>query len=201
MSRLPIPFANPATYSGHSGVDYAQPRGTIFRASGPGTVALLGHNARGGYYIWVQYDNGSLVGYHHMDSHSGCPSVHTRVSEGTALGRVGNSGYSTGPHLHSEVAGDTSTSGYWRHFDPARIVGQSGGGTSPLTMEDEMKHYLLDDDGNGVACWVLLSPRTSRFLTTYDQGQANSWAEAWGSATKIKRQSFLNARDAVQKLG
>lgn len=130
---LPIPFDNPATYDGHSGVDYPQPRGAVIRASGPGTVTTLSRNARGGFYIWVQYDEGPLVGYHHMDSHAGCPPRWSRVREGTQLGYVGNSGYSTGPHLHSEVSGHASTAGYWRFFDPRRVVGHGGGNITPAT--------------------------------------------------------------------
>jgi peptidoglycan hydrolase-like protein with peptidoglycan-binding domain len=133
MARLPIPFSNPRTYAGHSGVDYAQPRGTIFRASGPGRVTTRSRNDRGGFYVWVQYDNGPLVGYHHMDSHNGTPFVGARVAEGTQLGFVGNTGNSTGPHLHSEVAGHATTAGYWQFFDPGRVVGggsTAGGSTS-----------------------------------------------------------------------
>lgn len=122
--KLPIPFDNPTTYPGHSGVDFGQPRGTVFRASGPGVVTTLGQNARGGFYIWVRYDNGFEVGYHHMDSHEGCPAKGTRVAEGTPLGLVGNSGNSTGPHLHSEVAGRATTDGYWSVFDRNRVVGK-----------------------------------------------------------------------------
>lgn len=133
--RLPIPFANPATYDGHSGVDYPQPRGAVIRASGPGTVTTLSRNDRGGFYIWVQYDEGPLVGYHHMDSHAGCPPRWSRVVEGSQLGYVGNSGFSTGPHLHSEVSGHASTSGYWRFFDPTRVVGD---GTPAQSEEDDM---------------------------------------------------------------
>ena len=121
--KLPIPLGNPTTYAGHSGVDFGQRRGTIFRASGNGTVKTLGRNARGGFYIWVHYDHGPLVGYHHMDSHEGCPPVNSRVSEGSQLGYVGNTGNSKGPHLHSEVSGYATTDGYWRFFDKSRVVG------------------------------------------------------------------------------
>lgn len=134
MAKLPIPFSNPKTYAGHSGVDYGQPRGTAIPASGPGRVQTLSKNAAGGYFIWVKYDNGPLVGYHHMDSHRGCPPVGTRVSEGTRLGYVGSTGNSTGPHLHSEVSGHRTTAGYWQFFDRNRIVGSkpAGGGGTPI---------------------------------------------------------------------
>lgn len=132
---LPMPFNNPTTYEGHSGIDFGQRRGTPFLASGPGTVSWLGSNSRGGNFIWVSYDGYPRVGYHHMDSHDGCPAPGTRVQEGTRLGYVGNSGNSTGPHLHSEVEGYASTSGYWRFFDRNRVVGSApaGGGKIPTT--------------------------------------------------------------------
>lgn len=150
MTKLPIPFGNPRTYAGHSGVDYPQARGTIFRASGKGTVTLLGANERGGNYIWVKYDAAdSPVGYHHMDSHRGCPPVGARVQEGTMLGYVGSLGkYSTGPHLHSEVSGHATTAGYWLYFDPSRVVGSgipSGGGTEPPTPTPTPYHERQDD--------------------------------------------------------
>lgn len=139
MRRLPIPFDNPATYPGHSGVDFGQPRGTVFRASGPGVVTWLGSNARGGNFIWVRYDIGVGVGYHHMDSHEGCPPEGMSIVEGTPLGYVGNSGHSTGPHLHSEVEGHATTDGYWQFFDPTRVVasGSAAGGSEGNDMNAE----------------------------------------------------------------
>lgn len=135
MAKLPIPFNNPATYPGHSGVDYGQPRGKPFAASGPGVVRTRSQNDAGGFYIWVQYDAGPLVGYHHMDSHNGCPAVGARVQEGTRLGYVGSLGRrSTGPHLHSECACHRTTAGYWTHFDSTRVIGtgSTAGGSTPL---------------------------------------------------------------------
>lgn len=118
-----MPFGNPDTYPGHSGVDFGQSRGTVFRASGPGVVTDRWWNSRGGGWISVRYDAGCEVGYCHMDSHAGCPPVGTRVVEGTALGLVGNSGNSTGPHLHAEVFGYATTAGFWQWFTPNRVVG------------------------------------------------------------------------------
>lgn len=127
MTKLPIPFGNPMTYAGHSGVDFPQPAGTPFRASGSGVVTWLGSNSRGGYFIWVKYDAiGPKVGYHHMPSHAACPREGARFSVGDQLGVVGNTGNSTGPHLHSEVEGYATTAGYWQFFDRNRVVGSSG---------------------------------------------------------------------------
>lgn len=150
MNKLPMPFGNPATYVGHSGIDYPQNRGTPFRASGDGTVTLRRTTTNGGNMIWVEYDafpttNG--VGYAHMDNWNQCPPVGARVKEGDILGLVGSSGRSTGPHLHSEVAGYATTDGYWKFFDKNRVVGQgsSSGGTTPPT-KPKLKEKLDMDE-------------------------------------------------------
>ncbi|MDL9978854.1 M23 family metallopeptidase [Microbacterium sp. ASV49] len=143
--KLPIPFDDPATYPGHSGVDFAQPRGTRFRASGDGAVTLRRTTPAGGNMIWVEYDalpTGAGVGYAHMDSWTDCPTVGTRVTEGTVLGRVGSSGHSTGPHLHVEVAGHATTAGFWEFFDPIRVISPlpttAASSPHPITEEPDM---------------------------------------------------------------
>lgn len=121
---LPIPFGNPYTYTGHSGVDFPQMRGTPFRASGPGIVSSIDYSPRAGHTVWVRYDNGPNVGYCHMDYRTSNVRVRQRVSEGTILGLVGSLGLaSTGPHLHVEVAGHATTAGFWKFFDRNRVVG------------------------------------------------------------------------------
>lgn len=147
---LPIPFGNPHTYTHrpHSGVDFPQPRGTIFRASGPGRVASKGHGLRSGYTVWVQYDNGVRVGYVHMDAPTTLVNVGDRVVEGTPLGRIGSKGLnSTGPHLHAEVSGHATTAGFWKFFDRNRVVGSStSGGTPTVTPEPPPASPEEDDD-------------------------------------------------------
>ena len=122
---LPIPFGNPYTYAGHSGVDFPQMRGTPFRASGPGAVSSIDYSPRAGHTVWVRYDNGPNVGYCHMDYRTSNVRVGQRVEEGAVLGLVGSLGLaSTGPHLHVEVAGHETTAGFWKFFDRNRVVGQ-----------------------------------------------------------------------------
>lgn len=219
MSKLPVPFGNPATYKGHSGVDFPQARGVVFRASGPGRVVSRGRNDRGGFFVWVQYDGGPLVGYHHMDSHAGVPALGSRVAEGTPLGFVGSLGqFSTGPHLHSEVSGHATTDGYWRFFDPSRVVGQgqaAGGGSAPLPSptltilkedDDMIPIYITDDcDGNGRPGWALFNTRTGNWVPQVNDGSAkaqeiaNSWGRVLGrNATKCTRQDALNVAAGIR---
>lgn len=184
---LPIPFSNPATYAGHSGVDYGGHAGEPFPASAPGYVVTLGRNERGGYYIWVQYDNGPLVGYHHMNSHVGCPAAGTRFSYGQRLGYVGWSGHvvppgRAGAHLHSEVSGYATTDGYWKFFDRNKVVGSgsgagSGGSTpapkpTPNDEEDDMINVQMNNNKYGVA---------KQFITHYnDTRQSTVAAQRYG---------------------
>lgn len=199
MTKLPIPFGNPYTYRGHSGVDYPQPAGTPFRASAPGVVTWLGHNAAGGYFIWVKYDGvGPKVGYHHMPSHAGCPREGARFKAGDRLGYVGNTGRSTGPHLHSEVEGHRTTDGYWKFFDRDRVVGSSSGGntgggsnntnhdktpTIPAGEEDEddMKVKFGHRTGEHSDEWMIVHPQfEGGYLVTTSEKTAIAWARLYG---------------------
>lgn len=149
MTKLAMPFDNPATYPGHSGVDFAGHAGEPFPASAPGVVTWLGRNTRGGYFIWVRYDDGPAVGYHHMNSHAGCPRVGERFVAGQRLGYVGWSGHvvpagRAGAHLHSEVEGHATTDGYWKFFDRTRVVG-SGSAAGGIDGGDEEFMSKIDD--------------------------------------------------------
>lgn len=178
---LPIPFGNPQTYAGHSGVDYPVGRGTIFRASGNGYVRGVAYSERGGYYMYVKYDGYPAVGYHHMDAPSPYVTKGSKVSEGSPLGLVGSKGKkSSGPHLHSEVEGYASTSGYWRFFDRNRVVGSApaGGGTkakpkppepAPIILEDEM--IRIQGTTRGIA---LIGPGYYRHLANAEEVEASS---------------------------
>ena len=158
MSLLPIPFSNPYTYAGHSGVDFPQPKGTPFRASGPGYVSSIDYSIQASHTVWVQYDNGPNVGYCHMDFRTTDVAMWGRVYGGTILGRVGKLGKrSTGYHLHVEIAGHATTAGFWKFFDPNRVVsqGSTAGGETPMPTPAPIKlpeggnMFLIYDAGQG----------------------------------------------------
>lgn len=194
MAKLPIPFSNPRTYAGHSGVDFGQARGTPIPASGPGKVSHWGYSTRGGYYLWVRYDSGPLVSYHHMDSHRGCPRAGSRVVEGTRLGYVGSKGQnSTGPHLHSEVAGYATTTGYWKFFDPNRVVGArpAGDDTTPISPDKKPERRntmttLFQHEGKTLFALAGDSPGTeANWQETTGQAHANELARSHGNAVVL----------------
>ncbi len=86
----------------HRGLDYAGPRGSAVLAAQRGRVALVGREAQGflihGNTVGIDHGQGVLTIYLHLDQ--------IRVQEGQmveagqVIGTVGNTGASTGPHLH-----------------------------------------------------------------------------------------------------
>lgn len=85
----------------HTGVDFAGPWGSPVLATAPGVVVWAG--ARGGYGNMVELDHGN--GFHTRYGHLASIAVRTGslVEQGSALGRLGSTGRSTGPHVHYEV--------------------------------------------------------------------------------------------------
>lgn len=88
-------------YAFHPGIDFAGPWGASVRATAAGTVVYTGN--RGGYGNMVDIDHGFGIHtrYGHLSKITVKPG--TKVSQGTAIGRVGSTGRSTGPHVHYEV--------------------------------------------------------------------------------------------------
>lgn len=91
----------------HNGVDLAVPVGTPVHVAQAGTVVVLGEDARSGKYVIVDHGNGVRTAYCHLSAirvPQGEP-----VDQGQLLGLSGNTGRSTGPHLHYvvRIAGQT----------------------------------------------------------------------------------------------
>ncbi|MBC7098002.1 M23 family metallopeptidase [Candidatus Bipolaricaulota bacterium] len=85
----------------HTGIDLAVPEGTQVHAAAPGTVTWAG--TRGGYGLLVILDHGD--GYSTYYGHLSQIIVHVGqfVEVGQVIGFSGNTGLSTGPHLHFEI--------------------------------------------------------------------------------------------------
>ena len=89
----------------HSGVDIGAPYGTSIKAANSGRVIFVGWYS--GYGKVVIIDHGKINGiptttlYAHMSVTKVSKGAH--VAKGTIVGKVGTTGYSTGPHLHFEV--------------------------------------------------------------------------------------------------
>lgn len=91
---------------GYNSVDYGMPAGTKLFAAAPGTVIISknsGWNGGYGNYVVIQHPNNTQTVYGHMSGT--VVSVGQSVIQGQTIGYSGNSGNSTGPHLHFEVRG------------------------------------------------------------------------------------------------
>ncbi|WP_338752225.1 M23 family metallopeptidase [Janibacter alittae] len=85
----------------HAGQDYSASIGTPLRAMGVGTVVGAGSISGYGIYIDIQYADGSVSRYGHLSSVAAVAGQ--QVAAGETVGYSGNTGQSTGPHLHMEI--------------------------------------------------------------------------------------------------
>ena len=106
QGRLTSPFgyrSDPFTgaRSFHSGIDLAAPTGTSVKATLDGRIAETGFNRIFGNYVIITHDRGYQSLYGHLSA------VYVKrgqyVTQGAVVGAVGNTGYSTGPHLHLSI--------------------------------------------------------------------------------------------------
>jgi murein DD-endopeptidase MepM/ murein hydrolase activator NlpD len=85
----------------HAGTDFAAAIGTPVYATADGVVTHAGWSSGYGRLIKIRHANGIETRYGHLNAIR--VSVGERVSRGERIGDMGNSGRSTGPHLHYEV--------------------------------------------------------------------------------------------------
>lgn len=85
----------------HKGVDIAGKTGSDIKAADEGTVICAEMRSDYGNLIILDHKNGMQTYYAHLDSIG--VNVGDTVEKGQVIGKLGNTGYSTGPHLHFEV--------------------------------------------------------------------------------------------------
>lgn len=163
---------------GHSGEDYSCPVGTPVRAVTSGTVLHVGW--MGGSYAdnpwWIApnfagycavIDHGAFIGiYGHCKDGSATVAAGERVSEGQVFILSGNTGGSTGPHLHFEILPDRYIlqSAYYGRVNPANYVTSTvtaqsvTAGPQTTTPSEEAnlgdKMLVLATDGASPQVWV-----------------------------------------------
>lgn len=93
------PFTGGAAF--HAGLDFRGPVGAPIYAAAPGTVSFAGVRQGYGNCVEISHGNGLVTRYAHMSPIGA--SIGQKVAAGAQIGQIGNSGRSTGPHLHFEV--------------------------------------------------------------------------------------------------
>ncbi|RGP41849.1 Lysostaphin [Altererythrobacter insulae] len=85
----------------HKGLDFKGPRGSPIYAAADGRVSFVGRKAGYGNVVEVRHGNGVMTRYAHLSGFTS--KVGDEVSAGDQIAKLGNTGRSTGPHLHFEV--------------------------------------------------------------------------------------------------
>ena len=85
----------------HAGLDFRGPVGAPIYAAAAGTVSFVGQRQGYGNVVEVSHGNGLMTRYAHMSRTEA--RFGQKVEAGSEIGKIGNTGRSTGPHLHFEV--------------------------------------------------------------------------------------------------
>lgn len=99
FGRRNAPTKGASSY--HKGVDWATPTGTPVYASCGGTVVKAGWGSGYGYVVYINHEDGRQTRYGHLSKV--LVSVGQHVKQGERIALSGNTGVSTGPHLHFEI--------------------------------------------------------------------------------------------------
>ncbi len=93
------PFTSKSEF--HKGLDIGAPKGTPVVATADGTVSFAGNKGFLGKMVVIDHGHGMVTRYAHLNSY--CVKDGAAVKRGDSIAKIGNSGRSTGPHLHYEV--------------------------------------------------------------------------------------------------
>ncbi len=104
----------------HTGIDIAAAEGTNVPASNDGRVVFAGDVIITGNTVVIEHGGGLKTYYFHLSS------INTKegdmVEQGDVIGRVGSTGYATGPHLHFEVKLGEFPLSPWPLFDGSSSI-------------------------------------------------------------------------------
>ncbi|WP_422114925.1 M23 family metallopeptidase [Brachybacterium sp. UNK5269] len=102
-------------FKGHNGVDFGSACGTPVHAAQSGTVVAVERTSASGKRIKIDHGNGTITGYYHLQGYN--TSEGATVAAGDVIGYVGNTGRSTGCHLHF-----ATMDGAGNYSDPMSIL-------------------------------------------------------------------------------
>ena len=181
----------------HRGVDIVMPTGTTVLAAMDGTVTTATYDASYGNYVVIEDSNGYCTKYAHMDTLN--VSAGQTVTHGTTIGTTGNTGSSTGSHLHIECLYNGEYYNPLFYFDVGEgtLYGESPGGGGlpgnvipPDSYDDATVQALMEEaarylgypyvwggsspstsfDCSGFVCWVFTNSGVHNLPRTTAQG-------------------------------
>jgi murein DD-endopeptidase MepM/ murein hydrolase activator NlpD len=146
---------------GHNGIDYACPVGTQIYAVAQGVVTKIQTDPDGyGLHIRIQHPNGVKPEFRTIYAHLSnvAVSLGHEVAKGEIIGQSGNTGNSTGPHLHFEMRLEPQVdNGYGGACDPTPYF---------ETIQDESEKPLsLPEKGTARVIWGTLNIRSTVDIT------------------------------------
>jgi murein DD-endopeptidase MepM/ murein hydrolase activator NlpD len=118
----------------HAGLDIAAPQGATVTAAADGVVARAGVDRAYGRFVELEHAEGLTSFYAHMSATAPQIAPGAKVKAGAAVGRVGSTGASTGPHLHFEIRDDRD-----RPMNPALFIGRRFAQAEDLPLRDARK--------------------------------------------------------------
>lgn len=121
--EISAPYGLPGSWAAgyHTGVDFATPVGVPVSAVGPGTVEFAGESGDYGNLVIARMSDGHYTLYAHLSEISVSPGE--TVAANVRVGISGDTGRSTGPHLHFEVR---TSSEYGTDVDPVAYLASHG---------------------------------------------------------------------------
>ncbi|MBQ9292840.1 MAG: peptidoglycan DD-metalloendopeptidase family protein [Campylobacter sp.] len=126
-------------YRAHLGVDYAAPKGTKIYAAGNGKVTFVGRKSGYGNVIEISHGGGYTSLYAHLNGFAKGVKVGTNVKQKELIAYVGNTGLSTGPHLHFGLYKNKQA------IDPLKVVKIE---KTNIISKEELKFKALVKDMN-----------------------------------------------------
>ena len=119
----------------HEGVDISADAGVPVRVAADGVVVAAGEKGGYGRYVAVRHAEGLTTFYAHLGGIGAGVKPGLAVTAGQAVGRVGSTGTSTGPHLHFEIRDAED-----RPLDPAMFLGRAFAEAGDLPLDKAQRY-------------------------------------------------------------
>lgn len=187
---------------GHTGVDFAAPTGTPLYAIGDGTIVFADWSWKLGvgntYGINAVQDNTKNAGIVVLIDHGAVLSIYAhlsktemnsgqRVTRGQKIGEVGNTGFSTGPHLHFEILPDgwTLNNSLYGRVNPLQYIAKDGsaGVSKPIAGNQRMTGPAggkqRSEANTGAKVVREIPPNSLEVFAGFVRGQKVNGSDVW----------------------